>query len=131
MIVRPLNLLMALGAVLSFAQTASAQVAVQQPVVGQFSADTVLSVPDQGRMFLGGVSSAQSSQRIYGPLPSGTATGRSLSNSSLDVGVFIHDFEAIDAALLAQPTRRSQARNSSTRFRSPRAAAAWRVLHDR
>ncbi|MFO1091738.1 MAG: hypothetical protein U0992_00280 [Planctomycetaceae bacterium] len=129
--VQRLVLFVAAVAVLNRAQTASAQLGVQQPVVGQFSADTIVSVPDQGRLFLGGVGSAQSSQRVYGPLPSGTATGRALSNSSLDVGVYIHDFEAIDAALLAQPTRHSQSRASAARFRSPRAAAAWRVLHDR
>jgi hypothetical protein len=128
--VRRLVLIVAVSAVLSRTRTSSAQVAVQQPVLGQFSADTVMSVPDQGRMFLGGVSSARSSQRIYGPLPSGSASGRSLSGSSLDMGVFIHDFEAMDAVLLAQPSRRSQSRNSSARFRSPRAAAAWRLLHD-
>jgi len=113
------------------AQNAFAQQTVQQPVVEQFSVGSVVSVPDQGRMLLGGISSAGSSQKDFGPLPWGTLSGRSASHSSLDVGVFIHDFEAMDAALLAQPTRRSQAGSASARFRSPRAAAAWRVLRER
>lgn len=104
---------------------AQGQVAVQQPVVGQVSVDTVVSVPDRGRLFLGGVSAAGAGRREYGPLPSGTATGRFSRDTALDVGVFIHDFEAMDEALLARPVRRAQ---RQPRIQSPRAAAAWRHL---
>jgi len=109
----------------------AAQQIVQQPVVQQFSVDTVVGVPDQGRAFLGGVSSAASSQRVYGPIRSGTAVGRSFSSSAVDVGVFIHDFEAMNEALLAAPSRRSGTAGPAHRFRSSRAAAARRSLSAR
>lgn len=116
-------------AVVCCARPACAQQIVQQPVVETFSADTVVSVPDRGRMFLGGVDSAGETRRDFGPAPWGTATGRSVSRSSVDVGVSVHDFEALDAALLAAPSRRPQFSTRSSRFRSSRAAAAWRVLN--
>jgi hypothetical protein len=105
-------------------RTASAQQIIQQPVVEQFSADTVVSVPDRGSLYLGGVGSASASRREYGPIPWGTASGRFTSSSDLDVSVYIHDFESMDAALLSEPTRD---RDRPT-FRSPRAASAWRDL---
>ena len=111
--------------VLLATQSAPAQQTVQQPVVEQFSADTVVSVPDRGRLFLGGVGSAGATRKEYGPIPWGTASGRFTSNSSLDVGVFIHDFGAMDEAQLSQPTRHPP----ETRILPPRAAAAWRHLH--
>lgn len=112
-------------AFVSIGETALSQQTVQQPVVEQFSADTVVSVPDRGRLFLGGVGSAGATRKEYGPIPWGTASGRYTSSSSLDVGVFIHDFEAMDEFLLSQPARRS----TGMRMRSPRATAAWRHLH--
>jgi hypothetical protein len=110
------------------AQHAHAQATVQQPVVEVVSADSVVSVPDRGRLFLGGVSSGAESRVESGPLPWGTATGRSSSRSSLDVGVFIHDFEAIDEYLLSLPVRSNVVRQSPAGFRSTRAAAAWKSL---
>lgn len=104
---------------------AAAQGTVQQPVVEQVSAGFVVSVPDGGRLFLGGISSAGSTRRDFGPLPWGTANGGFATGSSLDVGVYIHDFESLDAALLAQPV----ARERTAPMRSPRASAAWRVLN--
>ncbi|MBL8848383.1 MAG: hypothetical protein JNG89_01810 [Planctomycetaceae bacterium] len=112
-------------AVMVAARAAPAQQTVQQPVVEQFSADTVVSVPDRGRLYLGGVGSAGATRKAYGPIPSGSASGRFTSGSSLDVGVFIHDFEAMDELLLSRPTRRAPAK----RFPSNRADAAWRRLH--
>jgi hypothetical protein len=107
---------------------AQGRVTVQQPVVEQLSVDTVVSVPDRGRMFLGGTSSAGASRQEFGPLPWGTSTGRSLSSRGLDVGVFIHDFEAMDAELLSQPVPGA---TRAPRIRSPRAAAALRYLRQR
>ena len=109
---------------LSCGRIASAQQVIQQPVVQQFSTDTVVSVPDRGSAYLGGVGSAGAGRRVYGPPPWGTAAGQSLFSSDLDVSVYIHDFEAMDAALLAQPVRESR----PTTVRSPRAAAALRSL---
>jgi len=109
---------------LSCCRFAAAQQVIQQPVVQQFSTDTVVSVPDRGNLYLGGVTSAGEGRREYGPLPWGTAGGRFVSSSDQDVGVYIHDFEAMDAALLAQPILESR----PATFRSPRAAAALRSL---
>lgn len=117
-------------ALLICSRSAAAQQTLQQPVVETFSVDTVVSVPDRGGALWGGIGTASETRRDFGPLPWGTATGRSVSSSRVDVGVSIHDFEALDAALLAAPTRRSQFGRQSPRFRSPRAAAAWRVLHE-
>ena len=50
-----------LAAVLFFGATSSVfaqRVTVQQPVIQVFSVDTVVSVPDRGTAFLGGVSTA-------------------------------------------------------------------------
>lgn len=121
---RALLFIFGMGAICLTGRDASAQATVQQPVVEQFSAGTVVSVPDRGRMFLGGVGSAGAMRRDYGPIPWGTASGRFTSGSSIDVGVYIHDFESIDAALLAEPV----VEESQPRIRSPRAAAAWCTL---
>lgn len=109
-------------------QSAFAQQTVQQPVVEVISAETVVSVPDRGRLFLGGVGSAGATQKSYGPLRWGTATGRFSSQSSLDVGVFIHDFRSMDEYLLSLPTSQTRRPETASRFRSTRAASAWRRL---
>lgn len=112
------------GCLLMWGQTAAAQQVIQQPVVQQFSTDTVVSVPDRGSVYLGGVGSAGAGRRVYGPIPWGTSAGRFTSSSDVDVSVYLHDFEAMDAALLAEPVRESR----PATVRSPRAAAALRSL---
>ena len=79
-------------------------VTVQQPAVGVFSVDTVVSVPDRGAAFLGGVRSAGGSWSSagFGPFRS-SAFGGFSSGSSADARVFIHDFEAMDEELLGRP----------------------------
>lgn len=102
---------------------------VQQPVIRQLRIGTSVSVPDRGRARLGGVSrGATSTNRYGGPLRSGTSSGREFSNSSMSVSVYIHDFDAMDAALL----QAGKTANSETRHpvkMSPRAAHAWRSLN--
>lgn len=98
-------------------------VTVQQPSVGVFSVDTVVSVPDRGGMFLGGVGSAgwESSSAGFGPLRS-SAFSRFNTGSSADARVFIHDLEAMDEDLLSRPA----ARSTSNGHRSSAAAEdAW------
>lgn len=91
--------------------TSFAQQAVQQPVVGSTSVSTTVSVPDRGRVFLGGVSSAQSGRTQYGPLGTGPALGLTRQSSSVSASVTIHDLRAMDEALLksapsvAEPNR--------------------------
>ena len=85
-------------------QSVFAQQVVQQPVVGVMSVNTSVTVPDRGSAFLGGVSSAQSGRTQYGPLRSGTSTGLTRQSSSISTSVYIHDFRAMDEALLtSQP----------------------------
>ena len=104
---------------------------VQQPVIRQFGVGTAVSVPDRGRAYLGGVSrGATSTKRFGGPFRSGTSSGREFSNSSQSVSVYIHDFEAMDAALL-RAAEASATRNQPAGQISPRAAAAWDSLRTR
>lgn len=77
------------------------QIAVQQPVIRNFSVGTTVSVPDRGSTFLGGVSAARSGRITTGPFPSGSAFGLERESSFSSVQVYIHDFESMDAELLA------------------------------
>lgn len=102
---------LAAGALLCAGGAACGQaVTVQQPSVGVFSVDTVVSVPDRGGAFLGGVRSAgwESSSAGFGPFRS-SAFSRFASGSSAEARVFIHDFEAMDAELLNRPAAASSA----------------------
>jgi len=101
------------------------RITVQQPVVQQFGVSTVVSVPDRGSLMLGGVGSAASGSRrsaIFGP---GSTYGSRTAGSAISVHATIHDFEAMDRALLGQGT--SAASPSS---RGP-ADIAYRQLLDR
>jgi hypothetical protein len=85
--------------------TLSAQgITVQEPVVEDFSVDTVVSAPDRGAAFLGGVSSAAQGSSVYGPFPFGSSSGFSRMHAGTNVGVYIHDLDAMDHDLLSQPT---------------------------
>lgn len=96
---------------------------VQQPVVAQSMVRTAVSVPNHGSTLLGSISSAQSlggSSRTA--LPSSQQV-RSVRRGSTVVGVFIHDFEETDRALLAtadvqaSPQRRSRPTEMAARAR--------------
>lgn len=80
------------------------QLTVQQPVFGVNSVATTVSVPDRGRAHLGSISRARDSRTHFGPFRPGTSTGLDREHSSMSVGVFIHDFEAMDQYLLSQGT---------------------------
>lgn len=73
---------------------------VQQPIVGTTSVSTSVAVPDRGRAFLGGVSSAQSSRSRFGFAPAGSSIGLSRSATSLSAGVTIIDLREMDEAIL-------------------------------
>jgi hypothetical protein len=95
---------------------------IQQPVVGVNSVQTVVSVPDRGSAFLGGVSRARSSSNHFGFSPFGSSVGGGVSNSSQRVFVTIHDFEEADRQLL------SVERAPNDIFRNPRAKNAWKQI---
>jgi hypothetical protein len=100
----------ALGAALSvfaWARGAAGQ-AVQLPTFHFFSLSTTVSVPDGGDALLGGVSRSSSAwaQRGIPGLPSqpfdNVATSSATGTSNVSVSAKIHDFEAMDRALLGQ-----------------------------
>ncbi len=80
------------------------QVTIQQPVVSQFRVDTVVSVPDGGRAFLGSVGSAADARFQAGFSPIGSSMGREVSHQAADVSVFIHDLDELDRLTLAAGT---------------------------
>lgn len=101
-------------------------VTVQQPVFQVFSVDTVVSVPDRGSAYLGGVSSAAEGRGTYGLFPLGSGTGLRRMDTGVSAGVYIHDFEAMDEFLLSRPSGARDAWvNPNTR-----AAAAYNALHN-
>ncbi len=76
------------------------QIAVQQPILGTASVSTSVVVPNNGRAFLGGVSSAQSGRSRYGFYQPGSSIGLSRSSNSMSVGVTIIDLREMDEAIL-------------------------------
>ena len=76
------------------------QIAVQQPTVGTTSVSTSVIVPNGGRAYLGGVSSAQSGRSRYGFYQPGSSIGLSRSSNSMSVGVTIIDLREMDEAIL-------------------------------
>ncbi len=76
------------------------QLVVQQPVVGTTSLATAVAVPDRGRTFLGGVSSAQSGRSRFGFGQPGSSLGLSRSSTSMSVGVTVIDLHEMDEAVL-------------------------------
>ncbi len=125
MTIRPAATLLAL---LIVGSAAHGQGIVQQPVVEQLSVDAVVSVPDRGSAFLGGVASGRSSLSVYGPLPLTHSFGFEYGYSRVEVGVFIHDFEAMDAALLNAAAAEE---GPSAVVPPTRARKAWQALQRR
>ena len=76
------------------------EIRVQQPIVQQFSARTTVSVPDRGSAILGAYHSGAIRSRRVGPFRRGSSYGQSFQSTTSSVGVYIHDFEAMDRMLL-------------------------------
>ncbi len=76
------------------------EIRIQQPIVQQFSTGTTVSVPDRGRALLGGVSSGATRSKRFGVFRRGSSYGQEFQSSTSSVGVYIHDFEAMDRLLL-------------------------------
>lgn len=73
---------------------------IQQPIVVSFDVGTTVSVPVGGSVSLGGVGRARSGRPSSGPVPARSAYSRSASSAAMSAAVFLHDFEAMDAAVL-------------------------------
>lgn len=87
--------------------------AVQLPTFSFFSVPTTVVVPDRGSTYMGGVQRAASGRNEFGApmlgkLPylgrafKNTGIGLDRSASSVRAHVFIHDFDAMDEALLGR-----------------------------
>ncbi len=98
------------------------QVAVQLPAVGTTFVSTSVAVPDRGRVFLGGVSSAQTGRSRYGFVPFGSSIGLSRSSNSFSVGVTIIDLREMDEAILNSVP--DQPSSSVSRYSSAISSAA-------
>ena len=103
------------------------QIAVQQPVLGRTTVSTSVVVPNGGRAFLGGVSSAQSGRSRYGFYQPGSSIGLSRSSNSMSVGVTIIDLREMDEAILNSVPDRPQPASPFARY----AAAIERSSADR
>jgi hypothetical protein len=121
-----LALLAGLGLFALLPGTGMAQLTVQQPVFGVNSVSTTVSVPDRGRAHLGSISRARDSRVNFGPFRPGTNTGLDREHSGMSVGVYIHNFEAMDQYLLNQGTNAS----AGSRL-SGNAGHAWNQLQAR
>lgn len=84
------------------------QINVQQPILGTTGVSTSVVVPNGGRAFLGGASSAQSGRSRYGFGQPGSSIGLSRSSNSMSVGVTIVDLREMDEAILNSVPDRPQ-----------------------
>lgn len=102
--------------VLSPGDARSQQVVVQQPQFQQFTTPSTVLVPDRGATGLGGVGSSARGRTTYGPVPLNTARSGGTSASRVQVRAWVHDFRAMDEAILAgEHPGGTSSRRSSTR----------------
>lgn len=83
------------------ATTASAQITVQQPVIGTIGGNFSVMVPDRGATLLGGVSSAGDSRSSVGlPFLRGSSRGSFRNNRSMWAHTRIVDLREMDRMIL-------------------------------
>ncbi len=91
---------------IGYASPAAAQVpsTVQLPSYSTYGVSTSVSVPDRGRVSLGGIGRSSSGSTAFGPAlgPGSRSYGRQTGSANVDVRVTIHDFDAMDKLLLGQ-----------------------------
>jgi hypothetical protein len=104
------------GLVIGTADVRGQQVVVQQPSFQQSTTSSTVVVPDRGATGLGGTGSAAAVGSMSGPVPLGTSRAGGTNAGRMEARVWVHDFEAMDAALLGEErpappvARRSPAR---------------------
>ena len=92
------------------ANTFGQAVTLQEPTFSSMSVGTTVLVPDQGSTFLGGITRASSGQTEFGvpglpgPLFKSRSIGQTYSSSNMYATVYIHDFDAMEKALLSTPS---------------------------
>jgi hypothetical protein len=95
---------------------------IQLPAFDRSGIATTLIVPDRGGAILGGIRRIDGSQTLFGPPLLGAFSPRTIRYSrgagSISTRVWIHDFRALDRALLEQAARRRGADNRKASERS-------------
>ena len=109
--------------------------AVQLPTYSFFGTGTTVTVPDRGSVYLGGVNRAATGMNEFGVplLPfapfHNRAFGTETSAAGTSVSVYIHDFDAMDEALLGQSAASGglayENRGVAPRGVAPRQPNAW------
>jgi hypothetical protein len=105
-------------------QAASGQT-VQLPTFQFFSVSTTVSVPDNGGAFMGGINRAATGRNEFGvpgitfPGFQNRSIGQDMSASNVWAHVTIHDFDAMDQAILNSPSPNDFANvGSSSRWKT-------------
>jgi hypothetical protein len=94
---------------------------LQLPTFSFTTVNTTVSVPDQGSAFLGGIDRAASGGNQFGvpglafPGLQNRSFGQNMSSSGMRVSATIHDFDAMDQALLNTPTDLASSYSSGMR----------------
>ena len=113
---------------LALAPAAAIAQALQLPTFSMATVSTTVMVPDQGSAFMGGISRASDGRSEFGvpgiTLPGfqNRGIGQSRSASNISATATIHDFDAMDQALLNSPGGFSGANPT---FRWPDVAPAF------
>ncbi|MGA2031256.1 MAG: hypothetical protein ABSG68_03280 [Thermoguttaceae bacterium] len=108
-----------LAVIAAFPGRDAAAQSVQLPTFSYFGTSTTVVVPDGGSTFMGGIDRASSGRTEFGVplLPfrpfRNTAIGQDYSASGVRVTATIHDFDAMDQALLNTPSPDSFTSSSS------------------
>src|SRR5262245_8685942 len=104
-------------------------IAVQEPSLETFGVATTVSVPDRGRMSVGGVRRSASARAMYGPVRTGHSMGFSDQGTGLSIQARVHDLAELDQAALEAADRTRKAREE-VRL-SPAAEHAYQTLRAR
>jgi hypothetical protein len=126
-------------AALSLLPTNSSAQTVQLPQFQFTTATTTVLVPDRGEVLLGGINRATEGRSqfgvpILGKVPvlgrpfNNVGIGSSRSSGTLSVRAYIHDFEAMDEALLAQAAARRGGASVAASSLQPPASSLQPVL---
>jgi hypothetical protein len=96
------GLILAIAVVAASRPCGAQQVVVQQPAFQQFAAPTTVLVPDRGEAFLGGTRGGFRARGVQGPIPLGSSRAAGGGTSSATTRVSVHDFRAMDEAILRE-----------------------------
>lgn len=129
---------------LAAAQVLAQGTTVQLPTFAFSNVSTTVMVPDRGSAFLGGINRASSGRNEFGTpmldkLPftgrafKNTGIGQDRSGSSFHVTAYIHDFDAMEEALLGGQYSSFSSTSSSPlrRLNDPPVAIAARAIQPR